>query len=90
MRRVVAYNKRHLAQEGKAKQDTKSKSYKSLKNWGHDAQKTLEVSRFGDLMCLPDVANIHIKGVERFTTLLLKANTLSPSGSFSILEALLT
>jgi len=40
MRKVVAYNKRHLAQEGKAKQDTNSKSYKSLKNWGHDAQKT--------------------------------------------------
>ena len=40
MRRVAAYNKRHLAQEEKAKQDTSSKSYKSLKNWGHDAQKT--------------------------------------------------
>lgn len=40
MRKVVAYCKRHLAQEDKAKQDTNSKSYKSLKNWGHDAQKT--------------------------------------------------
>ncbi|KAI9889017.1 MAG: hypothetical protein M1814_006075 [Vezdaea aestivalis] len=40
MRRVVAYNKRHLAQEETAKKDTDSKSYKSLKNWGHDAQKT--------------------------------------------------
>lgn len=40
MRRVAAYCKRHLAQEEKAKQDTSSKSYKSLKNWGHDAQKT--------------------------------------------------
>ena len=39
MRRVAAYNKRHLAQEEKAKQDSNSKSYKSLKNWGHDAQK---------------------------------------------------
>jgi hypothetical protein len=39
MRKVVAYCKRHLAQEEKAKQDTESKSYKSLKNWGHDAQK---------------------------------------------------
>lgn len=28
MRRVVAYCKRHLAQEEKAKQDTESKSYK--------------------------------------------------------------
>lgn len=28
MRRVVAYCKRHLAQEEKAKQDTDSKSYK--------------------------------------------------------------
>jgi hypothetical protein len=28
MRRVVAYCKRHLAQEEKAKQDTNSKSYK--------------------------------------------------------------
>lgn len=40
MRRVVAYCKRHLAQEEKAKRDTTSRSYKSLKNWGHDAQKT--------------------------------------------------
>lgn len=40
MRKVVSYCKRHLAQEDKAKQDTSSKSYKSLKNWGHDAQKT--------------------------------------------------
>ena len=39
MRRVVAYCKRHLAQEEKAKRDTTSKSYKSLKNWGHDALK---------------------------------------------------
>ncbi|KAJ9646614.1 hypothetical protein H2199_002663 [Coniosporium tulheliwenetii] len=39
MRKVVAYCKRHLAQEEKAKRDTNSKSYKSLKNWGHDAQK---------------------------------------------------
>ena len=39
MRKVVAYCKRHLAQEEKAKKDTNSKSYKSLKNWGHDAQK---------------------------------------------------
>jgi len=39
MRRVAAYCKRHLAQEEKAKQDTNSKSYKSLKNWGHDALK---------------------------------------------------
>jgi hypothetical protein len=40
MRKVVAYCKRHLAQEEKAKRDEDSKSYKSLKNWGHDAQKT--------------------------------------------------
>ena len=40
MRKVVAYCKRHLAQEEKAKQDTNSKSYKSLKNWGHDARKS--------------------------------------------------
>lgn len=33
MRRVAAYNKRHLAQEQKAKEDTNSNSYKSLKNW---------------------------------------------------------
>ncbi|KZM21123.1 uncharacterized protein EKO05_0008088 [Ascochyta rabiei] len=39
MRKVVAYCKRHLAQEEKAKQDTNSKSYKSLKNWGHEAYK---------------------------------------------------
>lgn len=40
MRKVVSYCKRHLAQEEKAKRDSGSKSYKSLKNWGHDAQKT--------------------------------------------------
>ncbi|KAK3671262.1 hypothetical protein LTR78_008897 [Recurvomyces mirabilis] len=40
MRRVVAYCKRHLAQEGKAKQDPESKSARSLRNWGHDPQKT--------------------------------------------------
>ena len=40
MRRVAAYCKRHLAQEETAKKNTESKSYKSLKNWGHDAQKT--------------------------------------------------
>lgn len=34
MRRVAAYNKRHLAQEETAKKDTNSRSYKSLKNWG--------------------------------------------------------
>lgn len=39
MRRVVAYCKRHLTQEEKAKQDANSKSYKSLKNWGHDPLK---------------------------------------------------
>ncbi|MCJ1373071.1 hypothetical protein MMC20_004298 [Loxospora ochrophaea] len=40
MRKVVSYCKRHLAQEETAKKNTESKSYKSLKNWGHDAQKT--------------------------------------------------
>ncbi|KAJ5247640.1 hypothetical protein N7468_002623 [Penicillium chermesinum] len=39
MRKVVSYCKRHLAQEGAAKQNTDSKSYRSLKNWGHDALK---------------------------------------------------
>ncbi|KAB5575731.1 hypothetical protein GE09DRAFT_1215485 [Coniochaeta sp. 2T2.1] len=39
MRKVVSYCKRHLAQEGEAKKDTGSKSYRSLKNWGHDALK---------------------------------------------------
>ena len=40
MRKVVNYDKRHLAQEEKAKKDTNSRSFKSLKNWGHDAMKT--------------------------------------------------
>ncbi|OJJ73386.1 hypothetical protein ASPBRDRAFT_73797 [Aspergillus brasiliensis CBS 101740] len=40
MRKVVSYCKRHLAQEETAKQNTDSKSYKSLKNWGHDPLKT--------------------------------------------------
>ncbi|KAI0381573.1 hypothetical protein F5Y04DRAFT_280652 [Hypomontagnella monticulosa] len=39
MRRVVAYCKRHLAQESKAKLDPDSKSARSLKNWGHDPTK---------------------------------------------------
>lgn len=39
MRKVVSYCKRHLAQEEQVKKDTRSKSYKSLKNWGHDALK---------------------------------------------------
>ena len=38
MRKVVAYLKRHLAQEEKAKQDPESKSAKSLKNWGHNPE----------------------------------------------------
>ncbi|KAK2005962.1 hypothetical protein LZ32DRAFT_117231 [Colletotrichum eremochloae] len=42
MRKVVAYCKRHLAQESKSNDDKspedvkKTKSYASLKNWGHD------------------------------------------------------
>ncbi|KAI9662286.1 MAG: hypothetical protein M1821_008453 [Bathelium mastoideum] len=40
MRKVVAYCKRHLAQEQSAKQNPDSKSAKSLKNWGHDPQKS--------------------------------------------------
>ncbi|KAI1780405.1 hypothetical protein F4818DRAFT_435611 [Hypoxylon cercidicola] len=39
MRRVVAYCKRHLAQEGEAKRDPDSRSARSLKNWGHDPTK---------------------------------------------------
>lgn len=39
MRRVVAYCKRHLAQEDRAKRDPGSKSARSLKNWGHDPTK---------------------------------------------------
>ncbi|OQE31846.1 hypothetical protein PENSTE_c001G02215 [Penicillium steckii] len=39
MRRVVSYCKRHLAQEESAKHDPHSRSYRSLKNWGHDALK---------------------------------------------------
>lgn len=38
MRKVVSYCKRHLAQEEKAKQDTNSKSYKSLKNCTYISQ----------------------------------------------------
>ncbi|KAI0125123.1 hypothetical protein BJ170DRAFT_489075 [Xylariales sp. AK1849] len=41
MRKVVAYCKRHLAQEDKAKQDPNSKSARSLKNWGHDPQRAI-------------------------------------------------
>jgi hypothetical protein len=36
---VVSYCKRLLTQEEKAKQDRNIKNYKSLKNWGHNAQK---------------------------------------------------
>ncbi|WVW82812.1 hypothetical protein I302_104824 [Kwoniella bestiolae CBS 10118] len=50
MRRVVSYCKRHLAQEGKLKETKtpeeleKTKSTRSLKNWGHDPMKTLPKS----------------------------------------------
>ncbi|OCF71592.1 hypothetical protein I204_07651 [Kwoniella mangroviensis CBS 8886] len=50
MRRVVSYCKRHLAQEGKLKETKtpeeleKTKSTRSLKNWGHDPMKTLSKS----------------------------------------------
>lgn len=51
MRKVVSYNKRHLAQEGHLK-DTKTpeelehtKSTISLRNWGHDPLKTLDVGQ---------------------------------------------
>ncbi|WWD16139.1 hypothetical protein CI109_100564 [Kwoniella shandongensis] len=50
MRRVVSYCKRHLAQETKLKDSKspeeleKSKSTRSLKNWGHDPMKTLNKS----------------------------------------------
>lgn len=56
MRKVVAYCKRHLAQEAKANSDKsekevkESKSYASLKNWGHDflkAQKANGASKGG-------------------------------------------
>lgn len=40
MRKVVSYCKRHLAQEETAKRNPGSRSYRSLKNWGHDALKT--------------------------------------------------
>ncbi|OHW98221.1 DNA-binding protein [Colletotrichum incanum] len=46
MRKVVAYCKRHLAQESKSNSEKspeevkKTKSYASLKNWGHDFLKT--------------------------------------------------
>ncbi|KAJ5683577.1 hypothetical protein N7462_006742 [Penicillium macrosclerotiorum] len=39
MRKVVSYCKRHLAQEEAVKRNPNSKSYRSLKNWGHDALK---------------------------------------------------
>ena len=40
MRRVAAYNKRHLAHEEKAKEDSNNNSYKSLKSWGHEPLKS--------------------------------------------------
>ncbi|KAI9758416.1 MAG: hypothetical protein M1815_002164 [Lichina confinis] len=40
MRKVVSYQKRHLAQEAdQAKENPDSKAARSLKNWGYDAQK---------------------------------------------------
>ena len=50
MRKVVAYTKRHLAQEGAAKKNPDSKSAKSLRNWGHVRQYYLVVEdlRFAD------------------------------------------
>jgi len=46
MCKVVSYCKRHLAQEENAKRDTSSKSYKSLKNWGHDPLKASDKAGF--------------------------------------------
>ncbi|ORY20603.1 hypothetical protein BCR39DRAFT_82834 [Naematelia encephala] len=48
MRKVVSYCKRHLAQEEHMKQEKtpeeleKTKSTRSLKNWGHDPMKTIK------------------------------------------------
>ncbi|KAK3392026.1 hypothetical protein B0T20DRAFT_422883 [Sordaria brevicollis] len=39
MRKVVSYCKRHLAREENSKRNPESRSYRSLKNWGHDALK---------------------------------------------------
>ncbi|KAJ5091006.1 hypothetical protein N7532_009690 [Penicillium argentinense] len=39
VRRVISYCKRHLAQEESAKRNPHSRSYRSLKNWGHYALK---------------------------------------------------
>ncbi|GAA5916381.1 hypothetical protein JCM8208_003418 [Rhodotorula glutinis] len=45
MRKVTSYCKRHLAQEGRMAEEKEpeeleqTKSYRSLKNWGHDALK---------------------------------------------------
>ncbi|PTB44147.1 uncharacterized protein TrAFT101_002704 [Trichoderma asperellum] len=53
MRKVVAYIKRHLAQEEKAnskkpvEEVKKTKSYASLKNWGHDTIKKREANGGG-------------------------------------------
>ncbi|KAH6896672.1 hypothetical protein B0T10DRAFT_602108 [Thelonectria olida] len=53
MRKVVSYCKRHLAQEEKANDEKpveevkKTKSYASLKNWGHDPLKKREANKDG-------------------------------------------
>ncbi|RFU78561.1 spherulin-1b precursor [Trichoderma arundinaceum] len=53
MRKVVSYCKRHLAQEEKANNEKpieevkKTKSYASLKNWGHDPIKKREANGGG-------------------------------------------
>lgn len=39
MRKVSNYCKRHMAQESHVMHNPNSKSYKSLKNWGHDSLK---------------------------------------------------
>jgi hypothetical protein len=40
MRKVTSYCARHLKQEESAKMNPKSKSCRSLKNWGHNPLKT--------------------------------------------------
>ncbi|KAH8094690.1 hypothetical protein BXZ70DRAFT_353789 [Cristinia sonorae] len=62
MRKVVNYDKRHLAQEDKLK-DTKTreeleetKSTKSLRNWGHDPIKTLDDDAEGEEDTEPEVS----------------------------------
>lgn len=71
MRKVVAYCKRHLAQESAGNEEKspeelqKTKSYASLKNWGHDFLKAREADDAGKKNVTPSKDRTQSNGKKR-------------------------